>query len=288
MEKRKSFGAIAGSFGHTYRTRETPNADPARSGANRHWHANNVDAAMGNLRRRLPEKRRKDAVLAIEVFMGTSPEFWITADNETKNDWIKKSRGWLETTFGADNVVQTSLHVDEKTPHLTAMIVPVKKDGTLSAKSWMTNKKKMSEHQTSYHASVEACGLDRGLKGSKAKHTRVGSFYGALDRSLQGEKIDPAAAAALRVAYEDSEWQAVHLRDQIIDQNKQLEKLETLTGGLSVDQVKILEQKSAEMREENRVTGLRKSIKSLIVRSRVKKLVTAKAASRKRKKPEIE
>jgi hypothetical protein len=36
--KLKSFGNVGGSLSHTYRARETTNADPSRSDANEHSH----------------------------------------------------------------------------------------------------------------------------------------------------------------------------------------------------------------------------------------------------------
>ncbi|ONN63627.1 hypothetical protein BTM36_26340, partial [Herbaspirillum sp. VT-16-41] len=51
---------------HAFRERDTPNADASRTPDNEHMAATSTDAAMGKLRDRLPEKRRKDAVLCVE------------------------------------------------------------------------------------------------------------------------------------------------------------------------------------------------------------------------------
>ena len=53
--------------------RETPNADASRTPDNDHWAAKSTDEAMGRLRELLPEKRRKDAVLAVEYVLTASP-----------------------------------------------------------------------------------------------------------------------------------------------------------------------------------------------------------------------
>ena len=67
--KLKSLGNVGGSLAHTYRTRETSNADPSRADQNEHSHATPGEV-MQALRDKLPEKRRKDAVIGLEYFVG--------------------------------------------------------------------------------------------------------------------------------------------------------------------------------------------------------------------------
>ena len=73
--KLKSFGEIGGSLAHTFRERHTPNADPDLTPANEHAGASEAADALAAIRERLPEKRRSDAVLCIEYFIGRSPEW---------------------------------------------------------------------------------------------------------------------------------------------------------------------------------------------------------------------
>ena len=75
VAKLKSLGNVGGSLAHTYRTRETPNADPSRADQNEHSHATPGEV-MQALRDKLPEKRRKDAVIGLEYFVGGSPEWF--------------------------------------------------------------------------------------------------------------------------------------------------------------------------------------------------------------------
>ena len=57
-----------------------------------------------------------------EDFIGT-----VAADfNAGQLDaWCKDSCGWLQKTFGKENVVSAVLHLDEKTPHIHATVVPI-------------------------------------------------------------------------------------------------------------------------------------------------------------------
>jgi len=41
------------------------------------------------------------------------------------NAWIDANLDWLKRTFGEENLVSCVLHMDEKTPHLHASVVPI-------------------------------------------------------------------------------------------------------------------------------------------------------------------
>ncbi|MEX5538991.1 plasmid recombination protein, partial [Pseudomonas syringae] len=73
----------------------------------------------------IPQKVRKNGVLCIETLMTASPEWqgWHNASKEAA--LFEKSKAWLVEKFGAENVIATSIHRDETTPHLVAYIVPL-------------------------------------------------------------------------------------------------------------------------------------------------------------------
>lgn len=50
------------------------------------------------------------------------------------DDWCQKSVYWLRSSFGEDNVVSSVLHMDEKTPHIHATVVPIVKKRGLRRK----------------------------------------------------------------------------------------------------------------------------------------------------------
>lgn len=41
------------------------------------------------------------------------------------DSWIDANLKWLRETFGNENLVSCVLHMDEKTPHLHATVVPI-------------------------------------------------------------------------------------------------------------------------------------------------------------------
>jgi hypothetical protein len=193
-KKLASMGAAAASMQHNFRERETPNADPSRTPENEHLAATSTDQAMGQLRELLPEKRRKDAVLAVEYVMTASPEWWKQASQAQQQVFFERSMAWLQAKYGAQNVVAATIQRDEKTPHLSAFVVPKTCDGRLSAKEFIGNRQKMRADQTSFAEQMRDLGLERGIEGSKATHQRVQQFYGEVGRSEPGHaQLSPTA-----------------------------------------------------------------------------------------------
>jgi hypothetical protein len=135
---------------------------------------------MGQLRALLPDTRRKDAVLAIEYVMTASPDWWASATSIQQADWKVRTLGWLAAKYGQDRIITATMHRDERTPHLSAFVVPLTRDGRLSAKEFIGGAKQMSRDQGSYAKAVKSLGLERGIEGSRATHQRVKIHYGAL------------------------------------------------------------------------------------------------------------
>ncbi len=182
--KKSSMGAVARSLKHCYREAPTPNADPTRTHQNEHLFAKNTDEAMGRLRELLPEKRRKDAVVCVEYLMTASPEWWKTAPEDQRKKFFYRAEKWLAEKYGEQNIVTLSVHKDETSPHVSAFVVPLTADGRLSAKEFIGNKTKMSEDQTTFAEKMKDIGLERGIKGSKARHQTIREYY-ALANSVE-------------------------------------------------------------------------------------------------------
>lgn len=174
--KLKTIGNIASSLSHNYRTRKTPNADQERSRFNEHS-LESAQAVKDAIQERLPEKRRSDAVLCIEHLITASPE-WAGWGTSEEHDFFEVSKKWLSETYGAKNVVATTIHRDETTPHLVAYVVPLDADtGRLNAKKWLGGRHKLSNMQTAFANEVKNLGLERGVEGSKAEHTTIQDYY---------------------------------------------------------------------------------------------------------------
>src|SRR5690606_5529749 len=123
-----------------------------------------------------------------------SPE-WDGWKTQKEEDFFDRSLEWLKKTYGEKNVISTSIHRDETTPHMVAYVVPLKTCETrkgsgrycqrLAAKDWLDGKDKLREMQTSFGKQVEDLGLQRGLEGSKAEHQKISDFYAKINKSTK-------------------------------------------------------------------------------------------------------
>ncbi|HHX4112465.1 TPA: MobV family relaxase [Proteus mirabilis] len=179
--KLKGMGGVAASLKHAYRERETPNAEAEKTPDNEQIVSKSVDEAMGKLRQNLPEKRRKDAVLAVEYVMTASPEWWKNADKAKQEAFMQRSMDWLKAKYGEQNIVAAVVHRDETSPHLSAFVTPITQDGRLSAKEFIGNRAKMKRDQTTFADAVKDLGLERGLEGSRARHTSIRQYYARVN-----------------------------------------------------------------------------------------------------------
>lgn len=186
-KKLSGMGSVASALQHCYRERETPNADNERTPDNKCCVSESTDEAMGRLRELLPEKRRKDAVLAVEYVMTASPEWWDSASPRQQAEFFARSELWLEKKYGKDRIVAAVVHRDEATPHLSAFVVPLTEDGRLSAKEFIGSRSKMRDDQSSYADLVKKLGLERGIEGSRATHQTVQHYYESLSRGVRKE-----------------------------------------------------------------------------------------------------
>lgn len=217
VKKLKSY-ALGMASAHNLRTMPVHNADPEETKNNKRWTKFGSDENLVSLvKSRLNEvgidKPRKDAVVAVEVFVSASPQYFRPTDpskygkyeQEKLDQWRKNTEKFLRDRYG-ENLVEMILHVDEGTPHIHAMVVPAvtktkskrrtndeieKKipaktytTATLDAKS-MFNKFALIKLQTDYALAVEDLGLERGMRGSKAVHSAVKQYYELVNSEPQ-------------------------------------------------------------------------------------------------------
>ena len=151
----------------------------------------------------LERKIGKNQVRALRIVMSGSPEDMKRIRQAGQLDaWAKDSCGWLQKTFGKENVVSAVLHMDEKTPHIHATVVPIvrgerrkaklerAKNAASGKKTYRTKKDrprlcaddvmardKLKAYQTTYAEAMTKYGLQRGIDGSEAKHISTQQYY---------------------------------------------------------------------------------------------------------------
>ena len=139
---------------------------------------------------------KNNTVKMLEFVMTASPEFFKTATPNQVKQWQKKQVEWAKEEFG-ENLKFMVSHLDEKTPHLHVCVVPAvkkvhkyknqkgeffKEKTTLSPNDF--NPKYLVEMQNRYAEANKCFGLKRGLKKSKANHTKVKEFYENVDKAM--------------------------------------------------------------------------------------------------------
>ena len=79
-----------------------------------------------------------------------------------------------------------------------AYVVPIDERGKLNCRAFLGGAKALSELQTQFAQEVgQQHGLQRGIEGSKARHTRIQAFYEALERPVMGHvTISPESTQA--------------------------------------------------------------------------------------------
>lgn len=85
-----------------------------------------------------------------------------------------------EEEYGKENLLYATVHMDEITPHMHYGVVPITKDGRLSAKEVVGNKKALTEFQDRFNTYINKQGYDlkRGISRqlTKEKHDQVSRY----------------------------------------------------------------------------------------------------------------
>ena len=226
---------IGGAISHHLRTRETDNADPDKIKNN--WYypnhyikdengrvdyaAKNTDfaerlklqkEAMARYKKLLPEKIRKNGVRAVEFMMTVSPEVMSRKDfNPVK--YLNSCGAWAREKFGRENVFFIAQHYDETTPHVSLLLTPKDENGKLNARKFFGGREKMQELQDDFFEKVgKEFGLERGLRGSKAKHQSIQKYYQKLnERTEEIDDVKKSVANRMpkkRLLQSDEEYKA--------------------------------------------------------------------------------
>lgn len=149
---------------------------------------NQVMKGQGTVAERLADKLkvlttkvRKDAVVAVELVLSASPEWFDGLAKDRKalhghpkfREWVNASMAWARGEFGK-NIVDVALHMDESSPHMHLLAVPLTKDGRLCAKE-VTARSEMIRRQDSYAEAMKGFGLSRGdpAQETKRKHIKL-------------------------------------------------------------------------------------------------------------------
>jgi hypothetical protein len=185
--KFKSMSQISSADAHNQREMQVDNAD----GSNNFKRLLGGKSSAETLKSLLTQydiKPRKNAALAMEYVLTYSPEMAGKIDLRT---WVAKNIEFLKKEHGV-GVLSIDLHLDESTPHIQAICAPFiektvrgKMQMRLSGIDFWKGKHSLSSRQDRYAEAMNEFGLERGIKGSKAHHKTIKTFYKELDEQIK-------------------------------------------------------------------------------------------------------
>lgn len=284
--------ADTGASDHIERKTIPKNADPTRTHLNRELVefpdgvSDRTEAISHRIRTAgIKRKITPDQVRAIRIVLsGTHEDMMKIQDEGRLDEWCDDNLQWLHRTFGKENTVSAVLHMDEHTPHIHATVVPIvtgerrkamkkqtegkrsyrKKANTvrLCADDVLTREKLVTYHD-SYARVMEKYGLQRGVRGSEARHTTTAQYYRDLIRQT-GEL--EANVQQLQTEQQQAEQQLDEVRQEV--KSEKLEAAKTEAKAAFVAKVGSLfgSNKLKEEREElqQRISALENQNKELI------------------------
>lgn len=165
---------VAAAHNHRLSATHQPNINQALTHLNRYSAKDGASSMVEKINARLPEKRRKDAVEAVELILSASPEFFVALEPDRVKlekhskfrGWVQDSVDWVKAEFG-ENLIDISLHMDEKTPHLHVVTMPLV-DGRLCAKEYTSRANLVRRYDAYAKLMFERHGLERGISASES------------------------------------------------------------------------------------------------------------------------
>ena len=149
-------------------------------------------------------------VVADELLFTATHKFFDNMSREDIRKWADTCMEFVYEDLGytKEQVLHATVHLDEETPHLHCVVIPLIKKFdkrtnteryTISKKAYIKDKIHLSELQDKYHKRLTSKGydLERGIKGSDAKHQKVRDFkkttrYYEQKVEVLNSKIDEA------------------------------------------------------------------------------------------------
>ncbi|MFV0289388.1 MAG: MobV family relaxase [Mangrovibacterium sp.] len=206
----KPKGNDARTSAHIERTVNPANADQNRTCLNERLieYPDGVENRTQAIQHRIENagitrKIRDNQVRALQIMLSGTHEDMLRLQSAGKLDeWCRDNIEWLQDTFGKENVVSAVLHLDEKTPHIHATVVPIVQGERRKAEAEKNNGKKkyrkkakdtvrlcaddvmtrdnLKQFQDTYAEKMQKYELSRGIKGSDARHISTPQYYREL------------------------------------------------------------------------------------------------------------
>ena len=267
-------GASKALSAHHERTKEfyasNPDIDKSRTVQNYHLIAPrwSYEQEIRHRIRMAGCRVRKDSVKFVDTLVTVSPEFAEVHESEMP-EYFNRAFEFLKERIGEANIISAVVHMDEKTPHLHLCFVPLTKDGRLSAKEILGNKKAMIQWQDDFYACMSErwTELERGAPAVETKRRHLTPQWykrvTAMDAKLErletalnginvlnvGKKREEAVALLAQLLPEVESFQTEILRmQQAVSRSLSMQRCSTEENETLKDELAAERRKSAEQR----------------------------------------
>ena len=264
--------AIRGIQSHNRREREShsnPDIDYDRSAANYELHETAASNYAEVIQNRIDELLlvkavRKDAVRMCGLIVTSDKAFFDALTPEETRRFFEESKAFLTEFVGAENVVSAMVHMDEKTPHMHFLHVPVTPDGRLNANKIYT-RQSLRKLQAGLPAHLQSRGfvIERGVEqtpGSAKKHLATREFkqqQEALEKLIQESEETSRNSRQLINALEQREEE---LRKSIEEYERQSEDAEKILREDSLPKASLFNYPSVLKKASSLIEELKKAL----------------------------
>ena len=186
MDKFKK-DAIRGIQSHNRREREShsnPDIDYSRSVGNYDLHESASDNYSQTIQNRIDDLLmvkavRKDAVHMCGLIVSSDKSFFTRMGKEETRRFFAEAAAYLTDFVGRENVVSAMVHMDEKTPHMHFLHVPVTPDGRLCAKDIYTKAAlRKLQDELPRHLQNRGFQIERGVEQQKGSAKKTSGYQG--------------------------------------------------------------------------------------------------------------
>ena len=144
---------------------------------------------------------RSKNVVADELLFTASPGFFKNMKNKDIKKWANTCMEFVyqDLEYKKEQVLHATVHMDEKTPHIHCVVIPLVKKldkrtnterYTISKKQYIRDNKHLSELQDKYWERLTNKGfkLERGIKGSNVEHQDIKEYK--KQSGILGKQLD--------------------------------------------------------------------------------------------------
>ena len=207
-------------------------------------------------------KVRKGQSRSLEIIFGGSPEALSSLSPEQLDQWAKDTIEWAKNEWGAENVMYAALHMDESTPHLHLIVVPIVKGVSRRSASKAAQDSKKGIERKSYSKDPQKLRLSANDVYTKSRlygyHTSyakiVGKKYG-LQRGIRAE-AGSVKKHQSSIEYNRALENETRLKENIISNlNNAITERENIIQELAVQESQTGAVLSAKLKELESGTG---------------------------------